>query len=428
MLKGQKVWLLFVVVGGMALSALYMNMSRALLTPNFEVFISPSGNDANDGLSAKTPILTLKRANAIALKQLQTRPTDVVVHVAPGAYFNQTVSWTAVHKDFYVIIKGTSPTSRAKFDGRLNSSETLGTQHSFFTLSARGFLTNLTLENLHITYYVEAVSFAGNREDAQNGYNGNNKILNTVFDRIGNQYSKVKDKIGYAVVRFSNSRFNTVRGNIFSNLYNGAKNEYQHALYISSHSGSNTITQNAFRNNGGDPVRIRDFSNFNKIDKNEFNKAGAVGYSEWYCEQASEPTCTKADPECPSWGNTFTGNNLKSVGTHTIYINPNFVMSRSACKRAAPAEAGGKRVSTSGNFTNATVLVTSSLNGGLYSNFCSALTDCVSSSGKCYRSGQSSTRWLCDANRWRSCSKDSEVGKVYQGRECRKEGDLYLWK
>ena len=312
----RKALLVFVLIGGVVLSGLYMNMSRALLTPHFEVFVSPAGVDSNDGLSAKTPILTLKRANAIVLKQLQTRPTDVVVHVAPGTYYNQTVNWTAAHKDFYVIIKGTHPTSRAKFDGRLSSSETLGTQHSFFILTAKGFLTNLTLENLQVSYYTEAVSFAGNREDSQNGYNGNNKILNSIFDKIGNKYSKEKTRIGYAVVRFSNSRFNTVRGNIFSNLYNGSKNEYQHALYISSHSGYNTIAENAFRMNGGDPVRIRDFSNFNKIEKNEFNKAGAYGYSEWYCEQASESACTKEDPECPSWGNTFIGNNLKSVGTH----------------------------------------------------------------------------------------------------------------
>ena len=412
---GRKLKLAIVFGFAIAVTGLSHATSPALLN----IYISPSGSDANNGLSAKTPILTLKKANSLVLKQLQTKPSNILVNIAPGTYFNQSVIWTAVHKNFYVNIKGTHPTSRPKFDGRLNAKETLGSLPSFFTLKASGALSNLTIENIQVSYYTEAISFSGNREDIEKGFNGNNKILFSVFDKIGTKYVKDKSRIGYAVVRFVNSRFNIVKGNIFSNLYNGSKNEYQHALYVSNESSHNLIAENAFRSNGGDPVRIRDYSNFNKIERNEFDRAGAYGYSEWYCEKKIESACTKVNPECPSWGNSFRYNNLKSVSSFKLYINPSYSMSKSACKRPAPAEAAGKRVSTGANVTNATVMVTSILNGGMYSNFCSATNDCVSSSGKCYKTGKGTTRWLCDVTRWRSCSGSADVGRVYQGVTCR---------
>ncbi|WP_407352131.1 hypothetical protein [Luteimonas sp. R10] len=63
-------------------------------------------------------------------------------------------------------------------------------------------------------------------------------------------------------------------------------------------------------NANGDPIRIRDASDFNKILDNRFFDTGAGAYySDWYCIH-DRSDCTKSTPECPSIGNEFRYNEL----------------------------------------------------------------------------------------------------------------------
>jgi|GEM_PF-1492248 hypothetical protein len=420
-MRRKYVAVVILFLSGFVLSALYTNMDRPLVASKLNIYLSPSGNDSADGLTTKTAILSLKRAHVIAAARMKSKPTDIIVNVASGTYYNQPVVWTAVHKDFYVIIKGTSPYSRPRFDGRADSVATLGASRAFFVLNARGGMSNLTIENLSITYYAEAISFNGSREATETGYNGSNKIIYNQFDKIGSMYMQDKTP-AYAVVRFLNSRNNLVSGNTFTNIHNIAANaSLLHSLYIASYSSNNNFTGNVFRSQSGDPIRIRDFSNFNNITSNEIDRAGSVGYSEWYCEQASQSNCTKDVPECPSWGNTFTKNNLKSVAAFKIYINPTYDAKSSACKLAAPAAASGKRLRTASNVSDNSTMVATKLNESLFFNFCPASNNCVNSVGKCYASKSGTGRWLCDQNRWRLCATDSDIGSSFQGIICQRQ-------
>src|SRR4051794_17166122 len=57
----------------------------------FTVYLSPTGNDSADGLSAATAILSLQRAEAV-LKAAQPS-TDVEVRIAPGTYQEDPMKW-----------------------------------------------------------------------------------------------------------------------------------------------------------------------------------------------------------------------------------------------------------------------------------------------------------------------------------------------
>jgi hypothetical protein len=84
-----------------------------------------------------------------------------------------------------------------------------------------------------------------------------------------------------------------------------------HALYIAHMSDRNRVERNRFKNNSGDAVRLRDFSNGNHIKENTYIKAGvSAGYTDWYCDHDERDDCTKPTPECPSWGNEFRDNEL----------------------------------------------------------------------------------------------------------------------
>lgn len=422
-MRNKSIAILMLCICGAALSALYTNMDRPLLATKLNIYVSPNGNDAASGVSASTPVLTLRQAHVIAAARMKSNPTDIVVNVAAGTYYNQSVTWTAIHKDYYVIIKGTNPYNRPKFDGRLDGAATLGSNRAFFVLKYGGSMSNLTIENLSIAYYAEAISFNGVRENMDTGFNGSNKLIYNQFDKIGSLYTLDKAP-GYAVVRLLNSRNNLISGNTFLNIHNaGTDTSLLHSLYIASYSSNNTITANLFRSQSGDPIRIRDYSNFNSISSNEVDRAGAYGFTEWYCEQATQSTCTKAIPECPSWGNSFTKNNLKSVGTFKIYINPTYDAATSACKLAPPTAANGKRLSTALNVTNTTTIVATRLNDSLFYNFCPAFGYCVNSSGSCVANRGGTSRWMCDANRWRLCATEKELGTSFQGVTCERKND-----
>lgn len=400
-------------------------LSRAALSTRLNIYLSPTGSDTKDGLSPTNAILSLNRAHQIATSRFRSAPTDIQINIAPGVYYNQSVTWTATHPDFYVIFKATNPTKKPVFDGRLNANQSLGEKRSFFTLKKVGAMTNVTFQDLSMRYYTEAISLSGNREEVTTGFNGNNKILSCSFDRIGSLYNIDQTTPGYAVVRLSNSRQNQIRGNSFTNIKNRNDGALLHALYISSHSSHNTIEGNSFINHGGDPIRIRDFSNFNIINVNEFNRAGSNGYSEWFCEKASEPTCTKVDPECPSWGNIFTRNIVKTGGLFTIYISPNFNMAYSACKRPSPPEAQGKRLRTA--YNNASkVLVKTVFEDKTYFGACDSLSQCANASSVCYNDGKGSPGLLCSARTWHRCTR-ADVGKTLSGVTCQKVEDSYRW-
>ena len=64
------------------------------------------------------------------------------------------------------------------------------------------------------------------------------------------------------------------------------------------------------RNVFGDGIRIRDNSNFNVIEYNDFYKTGCkAACSSWFCLPGAE-VCSKITPECPSYENIIRFNSV----------------------------------------------------------------------------------------------------------------------
>ncbi|WPU64056.1 hypothetical protein [Peredibacter starrii] len=389
---------------------------NAFSTTSLTIYLAPNGVDTQDGLTSSRPILTLKRAHDLVTAHFKKSPSNVNIQLAPGVYYNQTVTWTATNPLYQIRFFSASATNKATFDGRSSSTAASANLRSFFILkSSSGKATNLSFEHLAIRYYAEAISLNGNRDDEKTGFNSNNKILFCSFDKIGSKYHVDKNLPAYAVVRFVNSRKNEVRGNVFSNIENYSQQGLLHSIYVAHLSHENTFEGNSFRKQPGDPLRIRDYSNFNVITKNEFDSAGSYAYSEWYCEASESSDCTKKIPECPSWGSKMYSNVYRGSGLFHYYVRPNFQNSNSACKTKAPANAENRRLRTSSNVITNESVVQSVLNNTSVYGICPSRTHCVSASGGCYADGSGTTNHVCISNNWISRSEYRGPVKTSQG-------------
>jgi len=311
------------------------------------IFVSVYGNDAHSGTDLDAPILTLERAEAI-VKALPS-PRDVEVRIGPGRYHGQSVVWNTTFDDHSIVFMPThDDKNRPIFDGCPKDGGECG--GTFFKLKKNdGKPTNLTFRYLRVEHYVCAFSLEGTRENVATTWNGYNTIYGCYFYEIGDLYSSAGT--GYAVIRLLNSDHNLVQNNHF--IYNKNDSSTQgllHGLYLAHSAEHNLIKANSFKFHTGDPIRMRDGSNFNEVRDNKFTQTGAYGYSEWYCD-VTQSNCTKDTPECPSWENEFRDNILNGgkscdpLGTWKLYIEDSFP---AQCPDSAPF-AGAKRIYTSGN-------------------------------------------------------------------------------
>ncbi len=316
-----------------------------------QIWMSPTGNDASNGLTPATAVSTLTRVQGVLAATHGTKAWghDVEVRIAPGRYVGQRVSWTHTSSARKItFMPAVDGVARPVFDGC--SSATQCVTGSFFRLvSKRGEKTNIAFEHIEVVRYQTAISFEGDR-DTPTKWNGGNRIFDCRFEKIGNTYAPGIAP-STAAVRLVNSDDNTIANNQFVDIVNSPSPALLHAIYAAHGSDRNTITGNAFLRNGGDPVRLRDFSNGNVITKNRFEKAGiAAGYTEWYCDHDVRSDCTKAAAECPSWNNQFRDNQL--IGTATCAPLPVFHYFQDDSATGCVKPAGAVRLSTSGNTQN----------------------------------------------------------------------------
>lgn len=277
-----------------------ITLSFPSLAESFKVYMSPSGDDANDGLSLSSPVLTIYRVQKVLLAH---RPeVDVEVHISPGTYYDQKVAWiyTNGHKITFTPLGFTNV--RPVFDGN-------GDTHWFKLDYAKGRHTNLHFRYIKIQNYNTAISFNGDRDNVASGWNGGNSIVGMYFYRIGGLHSL--GGASTAAVRLVNSVQNHITNNHFVSVENTDQTASAiHAIYLAHYSSSNFIERNKFVGVNGDPVKVRDASDENVINDNRFYSSGHGSYfQDSYCEP-HRPECTKPTPECPSIGNQFRNNEL----------------------------------------------------------------------------------------------------------------------
>ncbi len=317
------------------------------------IYLATSGKDSNDGLTEATSILTLERAHAILVAKKPQR--DVELRIAPGTYYAQKTVWTftmPTHEIKLMTLNGDK--DRPVFDGctKPNAAPADCPGGTWFTLKhSNGEQTNFHFWYIRVQRYGTAVSFNGNRNQESTS-NGGNRIFGCYFDRIGNVFNPALNP-STAAVRLVNSDDNEIANTHFIDVVNTTSGGLIHSLYVAHMSDRNLIRANRFKNNSGDPIRLRDFSNDNQITDNKLIRTGSAGYSDWYCDHEVNTACTKVGPECPSWGNQFRDNLLD--GDYGCQPLKPFVYyqdeTTTGCQPPTPT---AKRLSTSGNTQTAT--------------------------------------------------------------------------
>jgi len=279
----------------------------------FRIYLAVDGNDSHDGRSPLSPIHTLVRAHEILVADNPLG--QVEIRIGPGTYYGQKIEWTWTRPDTHInFLPLADGGERPQFDGCLEHNpsnlETGCPGGSWFRLRhSAGEETHLNFEYIGVRRYQTAISFDGNRNDEAMS-NGSNRIYGCYFRDIGNAFAPHLSP-STAVVRMVNSDDNVVANSHFVDVENETSAGLIHALYIAHMSDRNRIERNRFKNNSGDAVRLRDFSNGNHIKENTYIKAGvSAGYTDWYCDHDERDDCTKPTAECPSWGNEFRDNEL----------------------------------------------------------------------------------------------------------------------
>ena len=272
----------------------------------FEIYMSPDGHPNNSGLNINEPVRTLQNAQNILLTHDPQESVEILI--APGEYKNQSVDWTYDNGytiEFVSLVRDNQ--NRPVFKRDLATGNTRAT--SWFEMSiAEGSNTNIIFNNIEVQNYTSAIAFIGNRDDIARGWNGNNHIKNMVFRNIGDKYSP---GTGYRAITFQNSNGGSVTNSKFINIENGPETvRLIHAIYLAHGARNIIIADNEFERVSGEPVRVRNESNYNIITRNKIDNSGQSGfYSDYYSRNANE---------CPSWGNEFI---LNTVGDR--YLNDN---------------------------------------------------------------------------------------------------------
>jgi hypothetical protein len=301
----------------------------------FTVYVAPNGDDvANNGRSATSPMATLEGAQEI-VRSAKPR-TDVEIRIKPGTYVSdpKTIWTTYVPGHFisflpvgYTFANHGRGVARPVFankgepghrpDGNWLQAQsgpgldsTGAARLRFFHLEVRGFQGGISFDGG--TKRVQVAGQQRKEYKKQGGGLNDNTVQGMAFRQIGNK--DTGGKFGYGALILTNSSRNQIRDNTFTAVENnGAYGAKLHGTYVTHFSDANVIVHNTFTSISGDPVKLRDRSDNNQITGNTFTRAGHYSY---YREEFCTGPCLVANPtkdlECPSGGNHFAGNTLRS--------------------------------------------------------------------------------------------------------------------
>lgn len=264
------------------------------------VWVSPDGDNSNDGLTRATPLESLQAANDRLCELVEGDcgnglGRDVQVRVEPGTYRNAETVWTYSDPEHDTVIVP------ADWDESWGSADV--TAHGGYPVmdgghEVGGGLWALNTQHLSV-YYIKWYRYVdiGIYQEGGSG----SFFYGNVFERFGTYYRST-DSMTYSGITLHGADDNTIRNNVFKNILNDTHYGHEHGVYLAHDADRNQVLNNSFTNIGGDPVRVRDGSDSNTVTGNRFELSGTNGYiGDWY---------DKAD-ESKSWSNVFRGNVLK---------------------------------------------------------------------------------------------------------------------
>lgn len=316
-------------------------------TGNITIYLAPASKGGSDtrhsGLTPASPILSLTHAQR--LLQLIQPTGNVTIRIKQGTYVANAITWSFYvpgHTVSFMPVNYSGghrpPGGDPVFaDPRTRNGTHVG--QTWFTAVLppapsplhHGGNTGLRFYYLAIEDYTQAISFNGLgghsghnktfyiQENA--GLNGNDVSGMTFYD-IGDLYAPVPPPgAGYGVILFTNSSHDSIYNNTFDNIRNSGDHDELHGLYITHFSSHNTVDKNLFEETNGEPVKVRDRSNYNNVSSNRFDHTGGVAaYLDDFCDGNCVRTAdTKKYRECASYGNRFEFNRIEA-GTITDLI------------------------------------------------------------------------------------------------------------
>lgn len=255
-----------------------------------KLYVSPSceyntakncGIDAVGRGTEQAPLATLQgvQEELVRLNKESKIKENITVYIHNGVYQNHpSVTWTfrtGSTITFTSAEKISRSYSRPVFDG--NGSAFFLDYHNH-----KDRPTTLVIENLQVQNYVNGITLRDNGAEAPVK---NHQIRNMVFTNIGNKYQNPDlDTIdGYAAIRLIEVSNASLRNSTFKNLENTTGPAKIHAFYLANGSSNNSIVNHQITNVSGDPLRVRNNSNYNTFDNIRMTKTGqyALGLSEW---------------------------------------------------------------------------------------------------------------------------------------------------
>jgi len=150
---------------------------------HFTLYLSPYGDDDNNGLSLVSPILSLQKAHDILLEYQPQIPVDIIINA--GTYYFQEVKWRYTNGHEITFKAFNQEIDRPIFDGSLVSD-------TWFTFDGKqGKASYLNFRHLKVQNYNVGMTFRGDRENI-NAWNGYNELYSMYFYRIGGMYYSAK--------------------------------------------------------------------------------------------------------------------------------------------------------------------------------------------------------------------------------------------
>ncbi|WP_233238548.1 hypothetical protein [Bordetella sp. LUAb4] len=281
----------------------------AIAWADVALYVSPLGDDKNDGSSGPKAVATLQAALKLAEPMLKSVGTINII-VLGGRYLEQRFQTTGnVNQAPIVIVP--SGTSSVIFDGN-------GKGGTWMTLTKQGkggIPSNITMANFEVTNYETAIDATADRNDKK-AWIGGMTIHNMTFSYIGDIANANATEASTAVIRLVNSQGNQIIRSRFENIRNRTDCPILHAVYLAHYSVDNLIENTYFSNICGDAVRFRDESGPNTVKLNTFKDSWSQSpTSDWFCDKTTRTDCTKTSGECPSIGNKLTSNTMETAGT-----------------------------------------------------------------------------------------------------------------
>ncbi|GAA5040897.1 hypothetical protein GCM10011506_42160 [Marivirga lumbricoides] len=286
---------------GIIVSLLFSTQLNAtkyiLMSSNPNDISMPVPDDNNALFSSVVPSLDSAqkyiRAYYYTGNQVDGEITDkIVIYIKGGLYKDNNILWYATSSDTTKPLKILAYNDeKVIFDGSNLNDANKGV---FLRLGKRYKRTNLWIEGLTIQNYLNGISLGVSDYDTttctrnNSLQNSHNTLISNIFINIGNKFSS-NTGYSFSAVGISNSEWNTIESNIFYKIENSSGPKLLHALYLSNNASNNTIKDNYIGLCSGDPIRLRNSSNYNKVLGNYIEQSGNSGFvTDWHCTEGAE--------------------------------------------------------------------------------------------------------------------------------------------